>query len=243
MARWEDDERISIWSVPARQLPLYYGSFAALTGFSAVVSVVTAARATTGWVELVVEAAATLAPLAVASAAVIITVMEVAGMMGVVADAIRRRQREQREREIAEAEERGRYEEREEREREIDYWQVVELFDVPGIEYSKAEKIIATDPSRELCERAARKRLRLAPDDPWPEGVRLEAVLLPRDATRKEAVAKAMQQFERVGCEKCGSKRPSKRGGIDLEEQTGGDVYVICPNCDHKNMMSSRDLD
>jgi len=163
--------------------------------------------------------------------------------MGVVADAIRRRQREQREREIAEAEARGRYEEREEREREIDYWQVAELFDVPGIEYGKAEKIIATDPSRELCERATRERLRLAPDDPWPEVVRLEAVLLPRDATRKEAVAKAMQQFERVGCEKCGSKRPPKRGGIDLEEQTGGGLYVICPNCDHKNMMSSRDLD
>ncbi len=116
MARWEDDERISIWSVPARQLPLYYGSFAVLMVCAAVVSVVAAARTTEGAVDLVVAAAANLAPLAVASAALIIAVMEVPGMIGVIADAARRK----RQREVAEAEARGREKERrlwEERER------------------------------------------------------------------------------------------------------------------------------
>ena len=47
-------------------------------------------------------------------------------------------------------------------EKEVDFWQVVQLQDVPGAA-SKAE--------------AARKRLCLPPSDPWPEGIKLEAVL------------------------------------------------------------------
>ena len=59
----------------------------------------------------------------------------------------------------------------------------------------------------------------------------------------QEAVMKAMHQFERVGCEKCGSKQPKEGGWSPAEYfQTGKDVYVEC-RCGHRNMMSSRHLD
>ena len=61
----------------------------------------------------------------------------------------------------------------------IDYWQVIELQDVPDAE-SQATRLIATDDTKEGCDRIARKRLGLNPDDPWPEGIKLEAVLLPQ---------------------------------------------------------------
>ena len=59
----------------------------------------------------------------------------------------------------------------------IDYWRVVELRPVSPA--SSQERLIATDDSKELCEQAARRRLHLSDADPWPEGIKLEAVLLP----------------------------------------------------------------
>jgi len=100
------DERISIWSVPARLLPVYYVAFTVLFAGAVVVAILATeadtslatgedtnsdteedTRTTTHWHQWIIGVAGRTAQASVASVAIIVLGMEVIGVVGVAASA------------------------------------------------------------------------------------------------------------------------------------------------------------
>ena len=113
-----DEPRESIWSVSASLKTVYYLVFTVLASASAVLALVEVlSTGFSGSIVLgVLRFGERFAPMAVASAALSMVAMEVAGMIGVVASFLQRRRDErllERGRAEGRAEERAKWEERE----------------------------------------------------------------------------------------------------------------------------------
>ena len=115
-----DEPRESIWSVPSSLKTIYYAMFTVFASLSAALALVDVLSPGSpgSIVDRVLRFGERLAPMAVASAALSMLAMEVAGMIGVVASYLQRRRDErllERGRAEGRAEERAKWEERERR--------------------------------------------------------------------------------------------------------------------------------